>query len=94
MGGGEILRSSGSGAGQSVDFVGLLYIIRLYLSPIYRRRRGIEYNFMLCILALIASTFSTFSRVQNFILTLHLLAEKVELFFFWRKSGTVVAVPL
>ena len=52
MGGGEILRSSGSGAGQSVDFVGLLYIIRLYLSPIYRRRRGIEYNFMLCILAL------------------------------------------
>ena len=52
MGGGEILRSSGSGARQSVDFVRLLYIIRLYLSPICRRRRGIEYNFMLCIIAL------------------------------------------
>ena len=36
---------------------------------------------MLCIIALIASTFSTLSRVQNFILTLHSLAEKVELFF-------------
>jgi hypothetical protein len=47
---------------------------------------------MLCIIALIASTFSTFSRVQNFILTLHSLAEKVELFFFWRKCITVVAV--
>jgi hypothetical protein len=46
------LWSSGSGAGQCVDFVRLLYIIRLYLSPIYRRRRGIEYNYMLCIIAL------------------------------------------
>ena len=40
-----------SGA-KALNFVRLLYIIRLYLSPIYRRRRGIEYNFMLCILAL------------------------------------------
>jgi len=34
MGGGEILRSSGNGAGQSVDFVRLLYIIRFIFSSI------------------------------------------------------------
>lgn len=37
---------------ESVDFVRLLYIIRLYLAPINRRRRGLEYNYMLCIIAL------------------------------------------
>jgi len=54
--------------------------------------KGVTINYLLCIIALIASTFSTFSRVQNFILTLHSLSEKVELFFFWRKCSTVVAV--
>jgi hypothetical protein len=43
--------SSGSAAGQSVDFVRLLYIIRLYLSLLFRRQAGIEYNYMLCIIA-------------------------------------------
>ena len=52
LGGGEILRLSGSGAGQSVDLVRLLYIIRLYLSLLFRRQAGIEYNYMLCIIAL------------------------------------------
>ena len=51
LGGGEILRLSGSGAGQSVDLVRLLYIIRLYLSLLFRRQAGIEYNYMLCIIA-------------------------------------------
>ena len=54
--------------------------------------KGMTINYLLCIIALIASTFSTFSRVQNFILTLHSLSEKVELFFFWRKCSTVAAV--
>ena len=43
--------SSGSAAGQSFDFVRLLYIIRLYLSLLFRRQAGIEYNYMLCIIA-------------------------------------------
>ena len=37
--------------GKSVDFVRLLYIIRLYLSLLLRRQAGIEYNYMLCIIA-------------------------------------------
>jgi len=46
----EALRAAERGKG--VDLVRLLYIIRLYLVPIYRRRRGLEYNYMLCIIAL------------------------------------------
>jgi len=38
--------------GKSVDFVRLLYIIRLYLSLLFRRQAGIEYNYLLCIIAL------------------------------------------
>ena len=49
---GNLLDSRAAERGKSVDFVRLLYIIRLYSSPIYRRRRGIEYNYMLCIIAL------------------------------------------
>jgi hypothetical protein len=37
--------------GKSVDFVLLLYIIRLYLSLLFRRQAGIEYNYLLCIIA-------------------------------------------
>ena len=37
--------------GKSVNFVRLLYIIRLYLSLLFRRQAGIEYNYMLCIIA-------------------------------------------
>lgn len=60
-------------------------------------RQGNDHNYMLCIIALIASTFSTFSRVQIFNLTLHSLVEKVGLYFlacFFASCGWIETVVL